>query len=31
MKPKTTKALWTVLAIVGILAMLFFTVAPALQ
>ncbi len=31
MKPKTLKSLWTVIAIVGIIAMLFFTIAPALQ
>jgi len=31
MKKKTKKALWVILAIIGILAMLFFTIAPAFQ
>jgi hypothetical protein len=31
MKKKTQKALGIIMAIIGILAMLFFTVAPAFQ
>ena len=31
MKQKTRKALWTLIAVIGIAAMLFFTVAPAFQ
>jgi hypothetical protein len=31
MKHKTLKSLWALVAILGILAMVFFTVAPAFQ
>lgn len=31
MKHKTIKSLWVLVAIIGILAMLFFTILPALQ
>jgi hypothetical protein len=31
MKPKTAKALWTVITVIGVLAMLIFTFLPALQ
>jgi hypothetical protein len=31
MKHKTAKQLWTLIAIIGIAAMLFFTLLPALQ
>jgi hypothetical protein len=31
MKRKTIKALWTVVAIIGIIAMIMFTILPAFQ
>jgi len=31
MKHKTVKQLWTVIAIIGIIAMLFFTIMPIFQ
>lgn len=31
MKKKTARVLWTLLGIIGIIAMIFFTILPALQ